>query len=157
MTDGRFAEQLGQTFSERRRLHFHLSPPLLAGTDRRTGRPRKYRVPGWVGLPLFGMLAAMKRLRGTALDPFGRSDERRRERAAAAVYEAEIDRLVAGLTPDRHALALEIAALPLDVRGYGPVKAEAERAVAARRADCWARWDGMTAASGPAEARHLVP
>jgi indolepyruvate ferredoxin oxidoreductase len=132
---------MGDTFAEARTRRYHLSPPLFARTDPATGRPKKYEMPGWLVEPLFGLLARMKGLRGTALDPFGRSDERRRERDAIPAYEAEVDRLLAGLTDARLPLAAEIARLPLDVRGFGPVKEAAEQAVATQRAALWARFD----------------
>ncbi len=132
---------LDQTFAERASLTFHLSPPLLARTDPATGRPRKYAFPGWVALPMFRLLRALKPLRGTALDPFGRTAERRAEREAIPAYEAEVARLLEGLSAERLALAAEIARLPLDVRGFGPVKAAAAEAVAKRRAELWARWN----------------
>ncbi|MFQ3596240.1 MAG: indolepyruvate ferredoxin oxidoreductase family protein, partial [Sphingomonadaceae bacterium] len=133
MTDGRFEKLLGTTFAERAALTFHLSPPLIAKTDPATGRPRKYAFPGWVALPMFRLLAKMKGLRGTMFDPFARNPERQREQEAIPAYEAEVGRLLAGLTPGRHGLAVAIARLPLDVRGFGPVKAAAEEAVAKRR------------------------
>jgi indolepyruvate ferredoxin oxidoreductase len=131
---------LASTFADRRALTFHLSPPLIARTDPATGRPKKYAIPGWLALPAFRLLRALKPLRGTALDPFGRSAERRRERAALSSYEAEVARLLDGLTAANLALAAEIAALPLDIRGFGPVKAAAEEAVEKRRAALWADW-----------------
>jgi indolepyruvate ferredoxin oxidoreductase len=146
MTDGRFKAQLGDTFAQMRRRTYHLSPPIFAKTDPATGRPTKYAMPGWLVEPLFGLLARMKGLRGTALDPFGRSEERRHERAAIESYIAELDRLLAGLTPANLALATEIARLPLDARGYGPVKAAADKAVEARRTALWAKWPGEAVA-----------
>jgi indolepyruvate ferredoxin oxidoreductase len=146
MTDGRFAEQLGDTFAEMRRRKYHLSPPIFAKTDPATGRPRKYAMPGWLVEPLFRMLAGMKGLRGTALDPFGRSAERKHERAAIDSYIGETEKLVAGLTAGNIGLATEIAKLPLDARGFGPVKEAAEKAVEARRKALWAKWPGQALA-----------
>ena len=68
------------------------------------------------------MLAWFKFLRGTAFDPFGRTDERRRERALIGEYKSVIDELLAALTPKNVALATEIAAIPEQIRGYGHVK-----------------------------------
>jgi indolepyruvate ferredoxin oxidoreductase len=69
-------------------------------------------------------------LRGTALDPFGRSAERCTERKLINDYEARMRGLASGLTSDRHGLAVAIASLPERIRGYGHVKtrhlAEAE-------------------------------
>jgi indolepyruvate ferredoxin oxidoreductase len=102
-------------------------------------------MPGWLVEPLFRLLASAKGLRGTAFDPFGRTDERRHERAAIGLFEAEVDRLLAGLTGDNLALAVEIARLPLDVRGYGPVRDAAAKAVETQRAALWAKWPGEAA------------
>lgn len=97
-------------------------------------------MPGWLIEPAFRMLAGMKGLRGTAFDIFGRTEERRRERDAIPAFEAEVERLLAGLTAEKLPLAAEIARLPLDVRGYGPVKEAAEKAVESRRVALWANW-----------------
>ncbi|MYJ94714.1 MAG: indolepyruvate ferredoxin oxidoreductase family protein [Proteobacteria bacterium] len=104
------------------RLTFHLSPPLIAGTDPATGRPRKYAVGAWI-LPLFGLLARLKWLRGTPLDVFGYSRERRAERRLIVEYETVLSRIVAELDESRLDLAVELAGLPERIRGYGPVKA----------------------------------
>jgi indolepyruvate ferredoxin oxidoreductase len=135
---------LDQTFASRKALTFHLSPPLIAKIDPATGRPKKYAFPGWVALPMFRLLAGLKGLRGSALDPFARNPERIAEREAFPAYEAEVARLLEGLSAERLALAAEIARLPLDVRGFGPVKAEAEAKVAARRSELWAQWNAPT-------------
>jgi indolepyruvate ferredoxin oxidoreductase len=145
MTDGRFDTLMGETFSKAEKRTYHLSPPLIAKQDPATGRPKKYEMPGWLVEPVFRILAACKGLRGTALDPFGRNPERVAERAAIPAYEAEVERLLAGLTGDNLALAAEIARLPLDVRGFGPVKEAGARAVEAKRAALWERWPGQAA------------
>jgi indolepyruvate ferredoxin oxidoreductase len=80
----------------------------------------------------------MKGLRGTAFDPFGKSQERRTERALIDEYRSAIDELLQGLTADKLPLALEIARIPEDIRGYGHVK---ERHLAAARA----KWQRLTA------------
>jgi indolepyruvate ferredoxin oxidoreductase len=70
-------------------------------------------------------LAKFKFLRGTPLDPFGHTAERRMERALIARYEDTLERVLAGLSPDNHSLAVEIADLPTSIRGFGAVKLEA--------------------------------
>ena len=105
-------------------------------------------MPGWLVEPLFGLLAGMKGLRGTAFDPFGRNPERVAEREAIPAYEAEVNRLLNDLSADNLALAVEIARLPLDLRGFGPVKEAAARAVATKRKALWAKW--------PAEAARIA-
>lgn len=102
------------------RLHFHLAPPLLPGRDA-AGRPRKRRFGPWM-LPVFRVLAHLKRLRGTAFDPFGYTAERRTERALVAEYEALLEELLRDLAPHNHALAVTLACLPDEIRGFGHVK-----------------------------------
>jgi indolepyruvate ferredoxin oxidoreductase len=90
--------------------------------------------------PLFGVLAKLRFLRGTPLDPFGRTAERRTERQLVADYEALIDELAAGLTADSHALAVELAAIPEKIRGYGHVKERHLEEAKARETELLARW-----------------
>jgi indolepyruvate ferredoxin oxidoreductase len=120
-TDPAFEKALSAQFETRGKLEFHLAPPLLARRDRTTGEPRKMKFGRWM-LPVFRLLAEGKRLRGTALDLFGYTTERRLERRTIADYEALLDELVAALSPATHATAVALAALPLEVRGFGHVK-----------------------------------
>ena len=71
--------------------------------------------------PMF-MLAKLKFLRGTPFDPFGYSAERKNERELIADYVTTIEALLRDLTPENHATAIDIAALPEQIRGYGHVK-----------------------------------
>ena len=91
-------------------------------------------------MPPFGMLAKLKGLRGTAFDIFGRTEERRMERALIGEYEATVETLLQGLTRDNHALAVEIASLPETIRGYGHVKAKSVAAARAKREELLARY-----------------
>jgi indolepyruvate ferredoxin oxidoreductase len=113
------------------RMTFHLAPPLLSRTGP-DGRPVK-RAFGPAMLRAFRLLAPLKRLRGTPFDPFGRSAERRAERAAIAVYEADMAEVLAGVTPATLDLAVGLADLPLQLRGFGPVKAANAEKIAKRR------------------------
>jgi indolepyruvate ferredoxin oxidoreductase len=108
---------------------FHLAPPLLSRTDPATGRRRKIAIPGWAALPLFRALRHGKRLRGTALDLFGRQAERRWERALIAQYEADVRAAMERLAPPTREAAVALAELPDRIRGFGPVK-DANRATA---------------------------
>ncbi|MBL8907932.1 MAG: indolepyruvate ferredoxin oxidoreductase family protein [Rhizobiales bacterium] len=103
------------------RLTFHLAPPILARRDPATGLPRKMTFGPWM-LSAFKTLAKFRFLRGTAFDPFGRSPERKRERALIGEYRATVERLLPKLTPDNIAAAAEIASIPDLIRGYGHVK-----------------------------------
>lgn len=132
-SDGSFQRQVDAAFEGDLRFEFHLAPPLLARHDPATGRPRKMRFgPGM--MRGFKMLARLKMLRGTPFDPFGWSAERRRERALIAQYRALLDTLMTTLTPDNHAYAVALAALPQKIRGYGPVKDQSIAAVEAEEA-----------------------
>ncbi|CEJ11817.1 indolepyruvate ferredoxin oxidoreductase [bacterium YEK0313] len=134
-----FLDRLARDF-DGGRVAFHLAPPLLARRDPVTGAPRKMRFGPWM-IPLFRLLARLKRLRGGRLDPFGRTAERRMERRMIADYQALVrDRLIPGLSAANHGLALEIAGLPLSVRGYGHVKAAAADAAERRLAALLERW-----------------
>ncbi len=123
-TNGEFATRLKTQFEGDYRLEFHLAPPLFAKVDPATGEPKKQRYGPWV-LRLFRLIAKMRRLRGTAFDVFGFSQERKRERALIEAYERTIDTLLTGLSPHNHALSVEIASIPEHIRGFGPVKRRA--------------------------------
>ncbi|MEJ1160232.1 indolepyruvate ferredoxin oxidoreductase family protein [Prosthecomicrobium sp. N25] len=131
-TDGRFAAQLAEAFASWDRVELHLAPPLLARTDPRTGRPRKTAFGPWM-LRILRVLAGLRGFRGTALDPFGYTAERRMERRLLAAYETLLDDIVRELTPENHADAVVLAGYAEAIRGFGPVKAAAvERAEAER-------------------------
>ena len=144
-TDGRFAAYRDQTFRGGK-AKVWLAPPILAPKDAQ-GNPKKVAFGGWMLDLAFPMLAKMKALRGTALDPFGRTEERRQERALIAEYEAGLDRLLAGLSADRLALAVEIAQAPQGIRGFGHVKEASIGPTRARTDALWARWNAETAAA----------
>ena len=134
-----FLDRLARDF-DGGRVAFHLAPPLFARRDPVTGAPRKMRFGPWM-IPLFRLLARLKGLRGGRFDPFGRTAERRMERRMIADYEALVrDRLIPELSAANHALALEIAGLPLSVRGYGHVKAAAAETAERRLAALVERW-----------------
>jgi indolepyruvate ferredoxin oxidoreductase len=136
-SDGAFLAKVQQMFEGDYKLAYHLAPPLLARKDE-NGLPLKRRY-GPAMLTAFRLLARLKGLRGTPLDPFGRTEERRTERALIAEYQASIAELLPALTAGNHAQALEIARLPEQIRGFGHVKA---RHLAAARQ----KWDALMAA-----------
>ncbi len=102
------------------KLSYHLAPPIMArvGSD---GRPRKRRFGAWIER-LYPLLAAGRGLRGTWFDPFGHSEERRMERALIRQYEADMDGVLGHVQPQTHDVAVALAELPLQIRGFGPVK-----------------------------------
>jgi len=121
-TDGAFLKKLQRQFEGDFTVEYHLVPPLLASRDPLSGEPRKRAFGPWM-LQVFKLLARLRRLRGTVFDVFGYTKERRMERRVIAEYDAILRELAASLTPDNHALAIEIASLPAKMRGFGHVKA----------------------------------
>ena len=121
--DPAFKQKLNAQFEGDYKLRFNLAPPLLARKDKLTGRPRKMEFGSWL-LPVFKLLSQFRFLRGTAFDPFGRTAERKMERQLIVTYEQTIRELLQTLGDDNHALAVEIAGLPEQIRGYGYIKSE---------------------------------
>jgi indolepyruvate ferredoxin oxidoreductase len=119
-TDPAFTLRIAEMFDGEVRLVHHLAPPAVAKRDAQ-GHLVKQPFGPWMRTA-FKWLAKLRGLRGTAFDPFGRTEERRTERALIGEYRSAIDELLAGLTTDKLALALEIARIPEDIRGYGHVK-----------------------------------
>jgi indolepyruvate ferredoxin oxidoreductase len=115
-----FMQQLRSQFAGDFKITFHLAPPLVPGRDP-DGRPKKRAFGGWA-LTAFKLLASLKGLRGTALDPFGYSAERRTERLLIGDYRALIDRLVDQLDAANLPIAVEMAGAAAQIAGYGPVK-----------------------------------
>ncbi|MBZ8134785.1 indolepyruvate ferredoxin oxidoreductase family protein [Afifella sp. IM 167] len=132
-TDGAFARDLRAQLGETKSMRILMSPPILARTDPATGLPRKMSFGGWI-LPVLSTMARMKWLRGTPLDPFGRTEERRAERRLVEDFEQDVGEIADRLTPQNHALAVDLAGLPQEIRGFGPIKAAAMEKAAARRA-----------------------
>ncbi|KAA3626809.1 MAG: indolepyruvate ferredoxin oxidoreductase family protein [Proteobacteria bacterium] len=116
-----FMDKVREEFEGDYSLRFHLAPPLLAQPDPQTGEIRKRSYGPWM-MRLFRGLAPFKVLRGTVFDLFGRSAERRAERQDIADFEALVEQLLPKLSRENHALAVELAGLPMGIRGFGPVK-----------------------------------
>ncbi len=133
-TDGRFAEQIEQQFEGDVTLKVHLAPPLLARRNPVTGLPEKRTFGPWV-LYAMKFLAKGKRLRGTRLDVFGWTAERKAERALLSDYEARIERLLPKLSQANLGLAAQYAAVPDAIRGFGHVKAANVKKAEARYAE----------------------
>jgi indolepyruvate ferredoxin oxidoreductase len=138
-TDGAFKAALEKEFEGSRSLEFHLAPPLFNKPDPLTGRPKKTKFGPWT-MRLFKLLASMKRLRGTKLDIFAHSEDRQTERRLIAEYEAMVPELLIGLTPANHALAVALASVPDQIRGYGPVKAESVVTAKVKEAELLAKF-----------------
>jgi indolepyruvate ferredoxin oxidoreductase len=123
-TDGRFEKQLRDQFEGDFKFSFNLAAPMLAGKPDALGRPGKRNFGAWM-MPLFRMLAKMKGLRGTSLDIFGYSADRKLERDLIAGYEKDVATVLGLLSPLTLDTAVEILSLPDRIRGYGPVKEKA--------------------------------
>ena len=120
-TDGDFAAKLAGRFAGDVRVKVHLAPPLFARRDPATGHLQKRAYGSWI-LTAFRILAALRGLRGTVFDPFGRSSERRTERRLIEDYRRMLDAIVHALSPANHEIAVAIASLPELIKGYGHIK-----------------------------------
>ncbi len=120
-SDATFRTQLEAQFEGDHRLQFHLAPSWLSKPDAVTGQPRKRSFGPWM-LKAFGVLARFKFLRGSVLDPFGHSAERRLERELIEEYEANVAYLLGELNAGNYRTAVALAEIPEQVRGYGHVK-----------------------------------
>ncbi|HEY8569023.1 indolepyruvate ferredoxin oxidoreductase family protein [Microbulbifer sp.] len=120
-SDGRFMDSLRENFAGDFELEFNLAPPLLSRFDKNLGRPRKMKFGGWMHRA-FGMLAKLRFLRGSALDIFGYTAERKMERALIAEYENLVNEVIGKLNAENHAAAIELLGYPDLIRGYGLIK-----------------------------------
>ncbi len=128
-TQGDFIKKTRQDFGAQARLRFHLAPPLLNGRKDARGRPRKREFGAWI-IPVFRLLAQLRFLRGTKLDLFGMTRERKMERALISEFEDHVEQILEHLSDSNIDLAADIVAEYLEMRGYGQVK---ELAVSAAR------------------------
>jgi len=139
--DPAFREKLGNQFADPGKVKVWLAPPVLARRlDRKTGRPEKIAFGPWI-FKAFGALSRLKALRGTAFDPFGRTAERKSERALMAQFQEDLARITGLVGTANYGLLVELARVPDLVRGFGPVKeqnlekAEDKRALLLKRLD----------------------
>ena len=147
-TDGSFERQLAGTFESWGKIEFHMAPPLFARRDKETGHLKKRTYgPGLVRV--LRWLAGMRGLRGSWLDLFGHSAERRMERRLLADYEVTLTMIREKLAPENHHLAVALARYPEKIRGYGHVKAAA---ILATLPEAAARRQAFVSANTPAVA-----
>lgn len=132
-TDGKFEKQLRDQFEGDVKINFNLAPPMLPGTDA-SGRPKKRAFGAWM-LPLFRILAKLRGLRGTPLDVFGYSADRKLERDLIAGYEKDVATVLNLLSPLTVDTAVQLLSLPDSIRGYGPVKEASVQAAKVRYAE----------------------
>jgi indolepyruvate ferredoxin oxidoreductase len=137
-TETGFREKVAAQFEGDFQVHYHLAPPLTAKrNDKGELVKRKF---GPATYQLFRVLAKLRGVRGTPLDFFGRTEERRTERALIAEYRQAVEEVIARLQPGNHALALEIARLPEQIRGFGHVKERNLQAVRPQWRQLLAQW-----------------
>jgi indolepyruvate ferredoxin oxidoreductase len=121
-TDTGFVDRIKGMFEGDYKLVFNLAPPLLARRDKATGELRKQAYGPWM-LSAFRILARFRILRGTKLDPFGYTEERRTDRRLILEYMALLQDLANTMSPENHTAAVALAAIPETIRGYGHIRA----------------------------------
>ncbi|MEY2809364.1 MAG: hypothetical protein RLZ66_875 [Pseudomonadota bacterium] len=136
--DPTFQQRIREQFEGDFQLKFHLAPPLLAKTNDK-GELVKQSYGPWM-LSVFGLLAKFKGLRGTALDVFGKTEERRMERALIVQYRQSLEEVLKSLNASNHALAIDIAQLPEQIKGFGHVKARNAAAAQSQWARLMGQW-----------------
>lgn len=134
-----FRQSLARVFDGDIRIAFNLAPPMLPGKAA-DGRPKKRAFGPWI-LPLFGLIARAKGLRGTWADPFSHTADRKLERQLIALYEEDLALAARKLTAENLPLIRELLSLPGEIRGYGPVKEAAYHQQMKRRAELRAALD----------------
>ena len=149
-TDGNFRKQLESTFEGDYEVSFNLAPPLFSKRDTK-GQLVKSRFGAWMWRA-FGLLAKFRFLRGTVLDIFGKTEERRMERKLIDDYRTSVEKSLAQLSKENLPLVLELANLPEHIRGFGHVKDEHLEKVRAR----WAKLDKAIAGGMSPQARRVA-
>jgi indolepyruvate ferredoxin oxidoreductase len=149
-SDPSFHARLAQQFEGDFKLKVHLAPPLIA---KRNQRGELIKRPfGPFMFTVFRVLAKLKGLRGTALDIFGRTEERRTERALILEYRADIEAVLGGLHASNHDVAVDLARLPEQIKGFGHVKERNLAAARSRREALQTQWRQASPAQAMARA-----
>ena len=114
---------LDDQFSSWKNISFYLAPPMLSFLrDKKTGRPRKIRFPGYVAIPLFKMLNSMSGLRGTWLDPLQFSPDKRRDLEHKNIFINSLDTILKMDDGEKKTKLSKLVTASFDVKGYGPVR-----------------------------------
>ena len=145
-----FTQRVAAQFEGDYKLRFHLAPPTLNKPDTKTGEPKKSTYGPWM-LPAFRMLAKMRKFRGGAFDIFGKTEERRQERALIGQYEQLVAEVLERLSPQNYELAVSLASIPEHIRGYGHVKDRHLKDAKAREAALLERFRGAPAVAAAAK------
>ncbi|MRV75776.1 indolepyruvate ferredoxin oxidoreductase family protein [Duganella sp. FT92W] len=146
-SDPAFRAKIESMFEGDYQLKFHLAPPLLAKKDKE-GHLIKQQFGPWM-MKAFNVLAKFKGLRGTALDVFGYTDERKMERALIGEYQQTVSGLLGKLTADNLAQAVAIASVPENIRGYGHVKERHLKSAKEKEAALLAAFHAPASAKAP--------
>jgi indolepyruvate ferredoxin oxidoreductase len=149
-TDGEFLKKIGAQFEGDWKLKFHLAPPAFARRDAK-GHLVKRQFGPWM-LKAFGVLARLRFLRGTPLDPFGHTAERRAERRLVAEYRDTLRKVLPKLERRNLDTAVALASLPEEIRGYGHIKEAAMAKAAARREELMRKFAAPVTTMGGARA-----
>jgi indolepyruvate ferredoxin oxidoreductase len=150
-----FTKRVAAQFEGDYKLTFHLAPPVFNKADPVTGVPRKSVYGPWM-LKAFGVLAKMRRFRGTGLDFFGRTAERKMERALIGAYEAVVAEILTKLSSQNHATAVDLASVPEYIRGYGHVKESHEKTAKTRESVLLAQFRSPAPAPAPVAIKMAV-
>ncbi len=140
-SNGDFLAKLNHQFEGDFKLRFHLAVPWLSKRDKATGHLVKRTWPQWT-MSLMSVLAKLKGLRGTRWDIFGYTRDRRMERQLINDYRGTIRHLLEDLSRENYATAVEIAALPDTIRGFGYIKAVSAEAARHQREQLLDRFYG---------------
>ena len=140
-TSGSFKQKLNETFEGDFEVRFNLAPPLFSKKDPRTGELIKKEYPSWM-MNAFNVLARFKSLRGTALDIFGKTEERRMERRLIGEYEALVRHVIDKFSPEKVDAAVELLSLYDDIRGFGHVKERNFKEVKQKESALLAKFEG---------------
>ena len=153
--DPKMRAKLEATFEPGARYRYNLAPPLFSKKDPQTGELLKREFGPWV-FTAFKLLAKMKGLRGSVFDPFGHTAERRMERALVDEYEQRMLEVASRLSPENHAIAVEIASVPATIRGFGHVKERNAHAAAALNERLMKKFETPETPQGRDEGRKLA-
>lgn len=141
--DPAFKRRLDEQFEDGYKLSFHMAAPFLSDRDPNTGQLIKKEYGSWL-LSAFKFLARFKHLRGTRLDMFGKTAERKTERRLISEYRGVLEELCQNLQPENYSLAVKIANLPRDIRGFGHIKEKAILDVQKREDDLLSKFRNGT-------------
>ncbi len=147
--DPAFLEKISDKFEGNYTLAFNMAPPLLAAKDQ-SGHLIKKEFGPWM-MKAFGILAKFKGLRGSALDIFGKTEERRMERQLITDYETLLEEILKSLTDKNYDTAVQLASVPNDIRGFGHVKEGNVKAARVRQAQLMEQFNNPSLKAQAAE------